>query len=110
MLSSWKLGHWRSEAEVEIAEHEKRVEYLRNLFWTHNGKGIPIFHSTRQMTGVHGSKVIPATSGMWIRALWSQEFPAEMVEKQLFKDKNLYSGVRAVRPFFWGWRRRVSSF
>jgi hypothetical protein len=87
---AWAL--W-SEAEVEIAEHEKRVEYLRNLFWTHNGQGIPIFTDTPDDWHAR-LKGYPGDERDVDRALWSQEFPAEVVEKQLFKDKNLTRSSR----------------
>lgn len=82
-----------SEAEAEIAEHDNRIEYLRNLFWTPNGKDIPIFTDAPKDWQAR-LKAYPGDERDVKNALWDKEFPAEAVEKQLFRDKKLSRDTR----------------
>jgi len=76
------------EAEEEIKEHGNRVDFLRRLFWTPNGKEIPIFTDTPKNWQAR-LKAYPGEERDVERAMWNQEFPAERVEKKLFPDKNI---------------------
>jgi hypothetical protein len=82
-----------SEAEAEIAENDNRIEYLRNLFWTPNGKDIPIFTDTPKDWQAR-LKAYPGDERDVKNVLWEKEVPAEVVEKQLFRDKKLSRDTR----------------
>ena len=81
------------EAEEEIKEHDNRIEYLRSLFWTPNGRDIPIFTDTPEDWQAR-LKAYPGDERDIKNALWDKEFPAEAVEKQLFRDKKLKRDTR----------------
>ena len=95
------------EAEMEIAEHDKRMEYLRSLFGRLGEKYIPIFADTPKDWQAR-LKAYPGDERDVDRALWSHEFPAELVEKQLFKDKTLKRETR--RTLFLGLVRAAILF
>ncbi len=81
------------EAEVEIAEHEKRVEYLRCLFGTPDGKESPLFTDTPEEWAAR-IKGYPGDEGDVSTALWNKEYPTEEIEKRLFKDKAMARDTR----------------
>ena len=82
-----------NEAEAELAEHDNRREYLRGLFWTPNGKRIPIFSDSPEAWSAR-LKGYPGHERDVNKALWDQEFENEFVQKQLFKDKSLSRDTR----------------
>jgi hypothetical protein len=75
------------EAEVEIAECENRAG-IRSLFQSANGRDIPIFTDSPK-DWVERLKAYPGDQRDVERALWDKTFPAETVERRLFKDKTL---------------------
>jgi len=81
------------EAEAEIAEGENRAEYLRGLFQAVDGKAVPIFTDSPRDWAAR-LKAYPGDERDVERALWSKAFPAELVEKRLFKDKSLTKAQR----------------
>lgn len=93
---AWDL--WR-EAEAEIEEHDRRVEFLRNLFWTPNGRDIPIFSDSPEDWQAR-QKAYPGDERDVDQAMWNQMFPSELVEKQLFRDRTLSKHLR--RKLFLG--------
>ena len=100
------MALWR-EAEQEIAEHENRAEYLRSLFRTRDGKEVPIFTDSPEDWRARLAGY-PGDVGDLDKALWDQEFPAELVEKQLFKDKTFKRETR--RKLFLGLARAAILF
>lgn len=87
---AWEL--WTA-AEAELAEHDNRIEFLRSLFWTHNGRDIPIFTDS-PAEWCERLKAYPGDQRDVEKALWNKEFPTEEVQKQLFKDKKLGRDTR----------------
>ena len=82
---AWEI--WR-EAEIEIAEHDERIDFLHRLFWTPNGQNVPIFTDSPKDWQAR----IQSYTGDQCdveRAMWNQEFPAERVEKKLYSDNNI---------------------
>lgn len=96
---AWDL--WK-EAEMEIAEHDNRVAYLRSLFSTPNGKDIPIFTDSPEDWRAR-LEAYPGDPGDVARAMWQPEFPNEEVQRQLFRDKTLGRDTR--RTLFLGLAR-----
>jgi hypothetical protein len=95
------------EAEAEIAEHDNRAEFLRNLFWAPNKKDVPIFTDTPEEWSER-IKAYPGDERDVERALWEERFPNEEVQKQLFKDKTLGRDTR--RTLFLGLARASIRF
>lgn len=89
---AWEL--WK-EAELEVIEHDNRTEFLRRLFWTPNGKDIPIFTDTPKEWQAR-IKAYPGEERDVERAMWDQEFPAEKVEKKLYPDNNIDPGTKHI--------------
>lgn len=87
---AWEMWH---EAETEIAEHDNRDEFLRNLFWTHDGKNIPLFTDSPKDWQAR-IKSYPGDQRDVNRAMWNREFSNEEVQKQLFRDKTLSRDTR----------------
>ena len=81
---AWEI--WRA-SQAEIDEHESRSEFLRNLFWTPNGKKVPVFTDSPEDWEAR-IKAYPGDQRDVDRAMWEDRFPNEEVQKQLFKDKN----------------------
>lgn len=87
---AWALWH---EAEEELGEHDNRVEFLRGLFATPNGKNIPIFTDTAEEWRAR-LQAYPGDTRDVERAMWDREFSTEEVQKQLYRDKSVPRGTR----------------
>lgn len=84
------MEFWR-EAELEIAEHENRAEYLRNLSGA--GDGAPLFDDTPEEWAAR-LKGYPGDEADVTQALWDKTFPTDKVEKLLFRDRALARDTR----------------
>ena len=87
---AWALWH---EAQDELREHDNRVEFLRGLFATPNGKNIPIFTDTAEEWRAR-LQAYPGDARDVERAMWDKEFSTEEVQKQLYRDKSMPRGTR----------------
>ena len=96
---AWEI--WK-ESQSEIDNHEKRAEFLRSLFWTPNGKNIPIFTDSPEDWAAR-IKAYPGHQRDVERAMWEERFENKEVQKQLFKDKTLSNDLR--RKLFLGLAR-----
>jgi hypothetical protein len=81
------------EAETTIAEFENRTEYLRRLFKTPDGKDIPIFTDSPEHWCAR-LNAYPGDEREVDRTMWDHTLPAELVGKQLFRDRTLTKELR----------------
>jgi hypothetical protein len=86
------MALWQ-EAETELAEYERRAEYLRCLFGAGDGKDAPLFNETPEEWSAR-VKGYPGDEADVMKVLWDREYPTEQVAKVLFKDKTLTREAR----------------
>jgi hypothetical protein len=86
------MALWK-EAETELAEHERRAEYLRCLLGPGDAKEAPLFDDTPEEWAAR-IKGYPGDEADVLKALWDRQYPTEQVAKWLFKDKTLTRDTR----------------
>jgi hypothetical protein len=86
------MALWQ-EAETELAEHEKRAEYLRCVFGAGDDKESPLFTDTPEEWSAR-IQGYPGDEADVTKALWDKQYPTEQVAKLLFKDKTFTREAR----------------
>lgn len=76
---------WQA-AEMELAEHEKRAEYLRCLLGEGDGQDGPLFNDTPEEWEAR-IRGYPGDEADVMNALWRKQYPTDQVAKWLFKDR-----------------------
>lgn len=82
-----------SEAESGLAEYENRRAFLHGLFHAPRREEIPIFADSPE-DWRERLKAYPGDERDVERALWDTMFPAEVVAKELFRDRTLSKETR----------------
>ena len=96
-----------SESETGLAESENWRAYLHGLFHAPGGGEIPIFADSPEDWQAR-LKAYPGDERDIERAMWDQTFPAEVVAKQLFRDRTFSKENR--RKFLIGLARQCIRF
>jgi len=81
------------EAEVELAEHQNRVDYLRCLFGGKGGGDGPLFTDTPEEWAAR-IKGYPGDERDVRKALREKLFSTADIEKRLYRDKSLSRDTR----------------